>query len=33
MKLYEWHLRADDTGDEADLRMRDLLTRRARHTA
>jgi dihydrofolate reductase len=27
MKLHEWHLRADDTGDEADLRMRDLLLR------
>jgi dihydrofolate reductase len=27
MKLHEWHLRADDTGDEANLRMRDLLLR------
>jgi dihydrofolate reductase len=27
MKLHEWHLQADDTGDEADLRMRGLLLR------
>ncbi len=27
MKLHDWHLQADDTGDEADLRMRALLLR------
>jgi len=27
MRLHEWHQQADDTGDGADLRMRDLLLR------
>jgi dihydrofolate reductase len=27
MKLHDWHLQADDTGNEADLRMRELLLR------
>jgi dihydrofolate reductase len=27
MQLHDWHLQADDTGNEADLRMRSLLLR------